>query len=401
MRERQAGDTLSTMSTPEIERELGGILIPRRGNRPMVRGEGCWLWDDQDRRYLDLTSAHGTAPLGHSHPALVRAISEQAERLIALSSSFFNDSRAAVLAELAKHLPQHFAHIFLCNSGTEAVEAALKFATLTTGRSGWVALKRGFHGRSLGALGVTWSTRFRKPFAELLHPTTFVTPNDLDELERAITAETSAFIAEPVQGESGVLPVQAEFLCRAQELCKHHGALFVADEIQTGFGRTGSWFAHTESGIEPDLMVLAKGIAGGFPMGAVAMSKPVAEALRPGLHGTTFGGGPLASSAAIATLQTLAEEDLPAVAGEQGNYLLGELGNAIGDYTLVRELRGRGLMVGIELRKKVAPFLSQLMEEHNLLALPAGPTVLRLLPALIVTREQIDQAVKAIAAVLE
>ena len=306
-----------------------------------------------------------------------------------------------MLAELAKHLPQHFAHIFLCNSGTEAVEAALKFATLTTGRNGWVALKRGFHGRSLGALGVTWSTRFRKPFAELLHPATFVTSNDLDELERAITVETSAFIAEPVQGESGVLPVQAEFLCRAQELCKHHGALFVADEIQTGFGRTGSWFAHTESGIEPDLMVLAKGIAGGFPMGAVAMSKPVAEALRPGLHGTTFGGGPLASSAAIATLQTLAEEDLPAVAGEQGNYLLGELGNAIADYTLVRELRGRGLMVGIELRKKVAPFLSQLMEEHNLLALPAGPTVLRLLPALIVSREQIDQAVKAIAAVLE
>jgi LysW-gamma-L-lysine/LysW-L-ornithine aminotransferase len=390
----------SLAATPAIERALGGTLVPRRGEHAMVRGEGCWLWDDEGRKYLDLTASYGVAPLGHSHPALVAAISAQAGRLIALSSNFYNDRRAELLALLKARLPEHFAHFYLCNSGAEATEAALKFALLATQRSGWVALKRGFHGRTLGALATTWNPRFRETFAAIVQPATFVEPGDLDALDRAITAETSVFLAEVIQGESGVWPVEPAFLRRAQELCRERGALFLIDEIQTGFGRTGAWFAHTEGRLEPDLMTLAKGMAGGFPIGAVAMTARVAASLEAGLHGSTFGGGPLQCAAAVATLETLHAGDLPAQARVKGEALLAALRQALRGVPAVRDVRGRGLMIGIELRQKVGPYLDRLMREHEVVALQAGPTVIRLLPALVIEREQIDRAVGAIAAVL-
>jgi acetylornithine/LysW-gamma-L-lysine aminotransferase len=383
-----------------MERELAGILVPRRGEHAMVRGAGCWLWDDEGRRYLDLTASYGVAPLGHAHPALVAAISAQAGRLIALSSNFYNDRRAELLVLLKSRLPEQYAHLFLCNSGTEANEAALKFAYLANRRSGWVALKRGFHGRTLGAVATTWNPRFRETFAAIVRPATFVDPGDLDGLDRAITGETSVFLAEVIQGESGVWPVDPAFLRRAQELCRERGALFLVDEIQTGFGRAGAWFASAELGLEPDLMTLAKGMAGGFPIGAVAMSARVAASLEAGLHGSTFGGGPLQCAAAIATLETLHAEDLPGQARIKGDAFLAALRQAVLGLPVVRDVRGRGLMIGIELRQKVAPYLDRLMREHEVVALQAGPTVLRLLPALVIEREQIDRAVTAIAAVL-
>jgi acetylornithine/LysW-gamma-L-lysine aminotransferase len=388
------------MTTPAIEKELGGILVPRRGEHAMVRGEGCWLWDDAGRQYLDLTASYGVAPLGHSHPALTAAIAAQAGRLVALSANFYNDRRAELLAVLRARLPGHFAHFFLCNSGTEANEAALKFAYLATERRGWVALKRGFHGRTLGALATTWNPHFRETFAALLQPATFVDPGDLDGLDRAITSETSVFLAEVIQGESGVWPLDPAFLRRAQELCRERGALLLIDEIQTGFGRAGSWFAHQELGLEPDLLTLAKGMAGGFPIGAVAMSARVAASLAPGLHGSTFGGGPLQCAAALATIETLAVEDLPGRARRVGERFLAALRQALQGAPLVRDVRGRGLMIGIELRQKVGPYLDRLMREHAVVALLAGPTVLRLLPALVIDDRQVDRAVGAIAAVL-
>ncbi len=390
----------SIVPSPATERELGGILVPRRGQHAMVRGEGCWIWDDEGRQYLDLTASYGVAPLGHAHPALLAAINAQAGRLIALSSNFFNDRRAELLALLRARLPGHFAHFFLCNSGTEANEAALKFAFLANRRRGWVALKRSFHGRTLGALATTWNPSFRETFAPLLQTATFVDPGDLDGLDRAIGAETSAFIAEVIQGESGVWPIEPAFLRRAQELCRERGALFIVDEIQTGFGRTGAWFAHTELGLEPDIMTLAKGMAGGFPIGATAMSARVAESLEAGMHGTTFGGGPLQCAAAIATIETLHDADLPGQARVKGEALLGGLRQALRDAKVVRDVRGRGLMIGIELRQKVGPYLDRLMREQGVVGLQAGPTVMRLLPALVIEREQIDRAVTAIAAVL-
>src|SRR5688572_4528701 len=387
-------------SNPQTERELGGILVPRRGQHAMVRGEGCSIWDDEGRQYLDLTASYGVTPLGHAHPALLQAINDQAGRLIALSSNFFNDRRAELLSLLKARLPESFVHFFLCNSGTEANEAALKFAFLANRRTGWVALKRSFHGRTLGALATTWNPSFRETFAPLLKTATFVDPGDYDALDRAIGDETGTFIAEVIQGESGVWPIEPEFLRRAQSLCRERGAMFVVDEIQTGFGRTGAWFAHAELGLEPDLMTLAKGMAGGFPIGAVAMSARVSQSLEAGMHGTTFGGGPLQCAAAIATIETLAAEDLPGQARVKGEALLGGLRQALRSAKVVRDVRGRGLMVGIELRQKVGPYLDRLMREQGVVGLQAGPTVMRLLPALVIEREQIDRAVTAIAAVL-
>jgi acetylornithine/LysW-gamma-L-lysine aminotransferase len=390
----------SAPASPAVERELGGILVPRRGEHAMVRGQGCWIWDDQGRQFLDLTASYGVAPLGHAHPALLAAINDQAGRLIALSSNFYNDRRAELLALLRARLPQHFAHFYLCNSGTEANEAALKFAHLATQRRGWVALKRSFHGRTLGALATTWNPRFREAFAAILQPATFVDPGDLDGLDRAITGETAAFIAEVIQGESGVWPIEPRFLRRAQELCRERGAVFVLDEVQTGFGRAGAWFAHPELELEPDLMTLAKGMAGGFPIGAVAMSSRVAGSLEPGLHGSTFGGGPLQCAAAIATLGALETEDLPGRSRRLGDHLLAALRQTLRGVPVVRDVRGRGLMVGVELRQKAAPYLDRLMNEQGVIALAAGPTVIRLLPALVIEQEQIDRAVEAIGAVL-
>ena len=366
----------------------------------MVRGEGCWLWDSDGRQFLDLTSAHGVAPLGHCHPALRSAIAEQAGRLISVSASFLNDRRADFLTSLRSVLPARFEHVFLCNSGTEAIEAGLKFAFLTTGRRRVIALKQGFHGRTLGALALTWNPRFRKPFAALLPEVSFVAAGDLQSLEAALDDDTGLVVAEVIQGESGVIPIDGEFLLATQRLCRERGALLLVDEIQTGFGRTGDWFAHLGVGLEPDMMAMAKGIAGGFPMGALASTAPIAAALAPGLHGTTFGGSPLACAAGHATIETLSSENLPARAATTGDRLMKSLQDGLEELTLVKEVRGRGLMIGIELRQRVAPFLDRLMNDHRVLALPAGPTVLRLLPALILDDSQVERAVETIVAVL-
>jgi len=388
------------MTATSNAEDLAAGLIPKRGTSAMVRGEGCWLWNSEGSRFLDLTSGHGVAPLGHCHPALRRAIGEQAGRLISLSASFLNDRRGELLESLRSVLPEPFEHVFLCNSGTEAIEAGLKFAFLATGRSGAVALKQGFHGRTLGSLAVTWNPNFRGPFAPLLRQVSFVTPGDIEGLESSIDDDTGVVVAEIIQGESGVIPIAADFLLAAQRLCHERGALLLVDEIQTGFGRTGEWFAHSIHGLEPDMMAMAKGIAGGFPMGALASTAQVAASLKAGLHGTTFGGSPLASAAACATIDTLAAENLVARAAASGAKLIAMLRAELEGLPLVKEVRGRGLMIGIDLRQRVGPYLDRLMNDHQVLALPAGPTVLRLLPALILDDDQIELAVEAIVAVL-
>ncbi len=388
------------MTTRETRRILQEGLVAKRGTSPFARGEGCWVWDVQDRRYLDMTSAHGVAPLGHCHPQLTRAISEQAARLVSCSAGFLHDQRDGFLESLEAVLPSHFEHVFLCNSGTEAIEAGIKFAYLATGRPGLVALKRDFHGRTLGSLGATWNPRFRKPFAALLHSADFVEPGDLGALEAALTDEVGLLMLEVVQGESGVHAIDDGFLRTAQELCRSAGCLLLIDEIQTGIGRTGRWWAHQAAGLEPDLMALAKGIAGGFPMGALVSTATVAANLKPGLHGSTFGGAPLACAAAQATLETIVRDDLIEQGRARGAYLLERLEAELAGLVLVKDIRGRGLMLGIELRKRAAPFLGLLMEEHSVLALPAGPTVIRFLPPLIVSEEQIDLAVEALRTVL-
>ena len=357
---------------------------------------------DDDIRPLTSPVVHGVPPTDaresvRAEPVLIAGVFYEVRISV---GGFFSERRAAFLQSLREVLPPQLEQVFLCNSGTEAIEAALKFAFLATGRSGVVALERGFHGRTMGALGLTWNPRFRKPFAPLLQPATFVAPGDLDALDSALNQDVGLLVVEIVQGESGVHPIDDGYLQAAQALCRQRGALFLVDEIQTGIGRTGTWWAHQQADLEPDMMALAKAIAGGFPMGALASSGAVAQALRPGLHGSTFGGAPLACSAGHATLRTMSEERLTEAAAAKGYYLLERLRDTLRGVDLVREVRGRGLMVGIELRRRVAPFLTRLMNEHSILALPAGPTVLRLLPALVVTEEQLDSGIEAIHSVL-
>jgi acetylornithine/LysW-gamma-L-lysine aminotransferase len=361
----------------------------------LVYGKGCTVWDDAGNAYLDLTSGQGVALLGHAHPAVAAAVAAQANTLITCPEIFYNDRRAQLYETLGALLPSR--RFFLCNSGAEAIEGALKVARLFTGRTGIVASKRAFHGRTLGALGTTWNKDYREPFAGWTpNGITHISYNDLSSADAAINDTTAAVVVEVVQGEGGVYPADPEFLAGLRRLCDERGALLIVDEIQTGFGRTGRWFGFQHAEIEPDIIALGKGIAGGVPMGAVAWRESLGT-LASGAHGSTFGGNPLACAAAVAALNALRELDAPQRSAELGAWVLDEL-RAL-NLSSVREIRGRGLMIGLELRGRVTPVL-QALQARGVLALPAGKTVLRLLPPLVITREELSQVVEAIREVL-
>jgi acetylornithine/LysW-gamma-L-lysine aminotransferase len=383
------------METTTIESlHTSGVYAKR--DLTIVRGEGALLWDDEGNEYIDCVGAQGAANLGHAHPKIVQAIHEQASQLISCPEMFYNPQRAALSARLAALTPGKMERVFLCNSGTEAIEAAFKFTRYTTGRRKIIATMRGFHGRTMGALSATWNKKYREPFMPLVPDFQHVPYNKLERLEAVLDENTAAVILEVVQGEGGVHPGTAEYLLGVQALCQERGALLIIDEVQTGFGRTGKMFASEHYGLEPDLICLAKSIAGGVPMGAVLIGERVGE-LSPGVHGSTFGGNPLAAAASLAALDALEEEALPQHAAEMGEYLLDKLQEI--NSPLIREVRGLGLMVGIEIKQKVAPFL-QALTARGVLAQPAGLTVIRLLPPLVINKEQIDRVVEAITDVL-
>ncbi len=383
------------MDTQTLESRYTSGLYAKRPVT-IVRGKGALVWDDQGRAYIDCVAGHGVANIGHSHPKVVAALHAQAERIITCPEMFYNDTRARLLERLGNLMPG-MERVFLCNSGTEAVEAAIKFARFSTGRAGIVAAMRGFHGRTLGALSATWNKKYRAPFEPVVPEFRHVPFNKPAALREAVTEDTAAVLLEAVQGEGGIHPATPEFLQTAQEVCRERGALLIVDEIQSGMGRTGKMFAFQHYGVQPDLVTLAKGIAGGVPMGAVLIGERVAP-LKPGIHGTTFGGNPLAAAASLATLGVLEEENLPQRAAETGAYFLERL-QAI-ESPLIRDARGLGLMIGVELKQKVAPVIQGLLE-RGVLALPAGLTVVRFLPPLVITREQVDEVVAAFEAVLE
>lgn len=383
----------------EVEEQVLGGLVARRGEVVITRGEGCWLIDTEGRRYLDMTSAQGVAMLGHAHPAIAAAIAQQAQSLISCPGFLYNETRAHFAQALRAVLPPGLPHAFLANSGAEAMDAALKFARLVTGRTAYVAFNKGFHGRTVGALSVTWEPNYRKPFLPLLD-TQHVAYNNIARLEAAVTDQTAAVVVEVVQGEGGVNLGEADFLHAAQRICRERGALLLVDEIQTGFGRTGRMFALEHVGLEPDLLTLAKGIGGGFPMGVVAYGARVREALYTGAHGSTFGGNPLACAAGLAALRVYRETDVIAQGAAMGEFLLAELRGRLTGRTIVREVRGLGMMIAVELREKVAPYLKALMVEHGVIALPGGANVLRLLPPLILSVDEAHTALDAISAVL-
>ncbi|MGH2493018.1 MAG: aspartate aminotransferase family protein [Candidatus Limnocylindria bacterium] len=366
--------------------------------RPLVivRGEGALLYDEDGREYIDCVGGQGSANLGHSNVAVADAIAAQARTLASCTELFYNDRRAELYDVLVSLLPPTLDRLFLCNSGTEAVEGALKFARAATKRPGVVATMRGFHGKTMGALSATWGPEYRDVFGPLVPGFSHVPFNKPDALDAAITTETAAFIVELVQGEGGVRPATREFITEAARLCRERGAILIFDEVQTGFCRTGTFFAFEQYEVVPDILCLAKSIAGGVPMGAIAFSRIVGDLPRRS-HSTTFGGNPLACAAAIAAIAEMRRLDLTTRARERGAQLLDGLRAIQSDK--VREVRGLGLLAGVELKENAGPTLKALQDE-GVLALGAGPTVVRYLPPLVITVAQIDQVLAATAKVL-
>jgi len=362
----------------------------------LVRGAGARVWDSQGREYIDCNAGHGVALVGHSNDRVVEAVKTQVERMITCPETFYNDARAALISLLSEVVPRGLDRFFLCNSGTEAVEAAIKFARLSTGRPGVVAAMRGFHGRTMGALSATWEQKYRKPFEPLVPGFTHVPFGSTEDLERAVGPDTAAVIVEPVQGEGGVHVAPQGYLQKTQEICRNSGALLIVDEVQTGFGRTGRMFACEHFDVSPDMICMSKAMGGGLPVGAVALGSRV-PAMPPGVHGNTFGGNPLACAAARAAIEYIRENDLPARAAALGAEFAARLKSV--KSPLIREVRGLGLMIGIELRQKSGPYLDALADA-GVLALPAGATVIRLLPPLVITREELDFVAGALKEVL-
>ncbi len=378
----------------EIETKHGAGVYTKQ-NFAIVRGQGATLWDSEGNEYIDCSSGHGAANLGHAHPKVAAAVAEQAAKLVTLFETFPNDQRAALMEKLTALTPG-LERVFFCNSGAESIEAAVKFARLSTGRTGIIAAMRGFHGRTLGALSATWNKKYREAFEPLVPDYSHVPYNNIGALEKAITDTTAAVLLEVVQGEGGVYPADPAYLEAVRELCTERGALLVIDEVQSGFGRTGRMFAYQHYGITPDMLCVAKSLAGGIPMGAVLLG-PAVKNLGPGLHGSTFGGNPLSCAAAVAALTAIQEENLPQQAAEKGEYLKEKI-RAL-KLPIIREVRGLGLMVGIELKQKTAPYIKAL-QEKRIIALNAGLTTIRLLPPLVITYGQLDTVVAALAEVL-
>jgi len=376
------------MNSHSLEARYALEVYPRRGIN-IVRGEGVRLWSADGKEYIDCASGVGVANIGHSNPAVAEALADQSRTLLSCPGIFHNDRRGELMERLVGLAPTALKRVFLCNSGTESVEAAIKLARASTGRSGLVAAMRGFHGRTLGALSATF--KYRDTFEPLLEGNTFVPLNNIEKLDAAVGDTTSAVILEVVQGEGGVRPAEEEYLLAARRLCTERGALLIIDEVQTGFCRTGRFFACEHFELQPDMMCLAKGIAGGVPMGAVLCADTVRVGV--GVHGSTFGGNPLACAAASAAIDFMCRENLADRAGSLGDYFSQQFLTIQPDS--VRELRQFGLMIGIELKQKATPVLQALLEE-GIIALPAGPTIIRLLPPLTIDAQEIDQVISAL-----
>lgn len=384
-------------SIKHLEEQLGAGTYYKR-NLELVRGEGARLWDAEGKEFIDCVGGQGAANLGHANPYVCRAIRDQAEKLLVCSELFYHEERARILENLERLTPSSIQRFFLCNSGSEAIEVALKFARLATGRHEIVAAMRGFHGKTFGALSATWSRDYRLPFEPLVPGFTHVPFNHRQRACEAISQRTAAFLVEVVQGEGGVRPGTVDFLLDVQDRCNETGALLIVDEVQTGFGRTGRMFASEHFDLFPDLFCMAKSMGGGLPIGATGMSQEVATGLFKLAHSSTFGGNPLACAAANAAIRYLEDFELPQRAHRLGTQFMRQL-RAIGS-PRIRDVRGLGMMVGVELKQKSGPYILKLME-RGVLALAAGPTVIRFLPPLVIEEEDLDRVVELTAEVLQ
>jgi len=368
---------------------------PKRGPT-FVRGSVATLWDEDGNEYIDCGASFGVGNLGHCNPAIVEAIQAQARELIHIGPVFGTTAKATFVEKLLSVAPRNLGRVFLSNSGSEAVEAAIKFARASTRRKKIIAAMRGFHGRTMGALSATWRKDFREPFEPLVPGFEHVPFNDIEALQKAVDHDTAAVILEAVQGEGGVHVASPEYLPAAREACDRTGALLILDEVQTGMGRTGRLFAVERWGVEPDLLTLAKSLAGGVPIGATLATEDVERAFQ-GSHNSTFGGNPLACAAGTAAIDYTVRERLWERADRLGTVGMEKLRGL--EAPSVREIRGLGLMIGIELRGKAAPVL-QALQEDGVLAIGGGSSVVRLLPPLVIPEDQWSSALDALGRTL-
>jgi acetylornithine/LysW-gamma-L-lysine aminotransferase len=361
-------------------------------------GKGIYLYDTENNLYLDCTSNYGVAITGHSHPKVVQAIKEQAEKIISCHGTFYNQSKSLFLENLSKMTPNSLNKFYLSNSGSESVEYALKISRKATGKKGFIGMMNGFHGKTMGSLSLTWNKKYRTPFMPLIQDVSHVPFGKPERLLNTITEDTAAVILEPIQGEGGIIIPPEGYLKAVRDICTDKNVLMILDEIQTGTGRTGAFLAAEHSGVEPDIVCLSKAIASGFPMGVTVSTEDVASKLKIGDHSSTFGGNPLACAAGNATLNVINEEKLIENASNVGSYLLERL-QTLRDYSIVRDVRGKGMMLAIEMRFEVLNVIMRSMV-RGLLVLDAGRNVVRLLPPLVMTKQEADKVVQVLSEVI-
>ncbi|MDT0545244.1 MULTISPECIES: acetylornithine transaminase [Streptomyces] len=387
------------MSNEKLTQRWQGALMDNYGTPrvPLTHGEGAKVWDADGNQYVDFVGGIAVNALGHAHPAVVRAVSDQIATLGHVSNLFIAEPPVA-LAERLLQLFDRPGRVYFSNSGAEAVEAAFKIGR-RTGRTHMVATTGGFHGRTMGALALTGQPAKQDPFLPLPGEVTHVPYGDVDALRAAVTTDTALFIVEPIQGENGVVAPPAGYLAAAREITQATGTLLVVDEIQTGIGRTGHWFECQAQGVEPDVVTLAKGLGGGLPIGATVAFGPAAELLTPGQHGSTFGGNPVACAAAVAVLDTLAADGVLDGVKRTGERLrdgIESLGHALIDH-----VRGSGLLLGIVLTESLAPQVQQAAQDAGLLVNAVAPDVVRLAPPLVIGDEEVDAFLRAFPTALD
>jgi acetylornithine/N-succinyldiaminopimelate aminotransferase len=387
---------VSPNTIERYEHSLMNTYGPPR--RVLVRGDGCYVWDEDGRCYLDLLGGLAVNVLGHGHPALVTAVTEQLRTLGQVSNFFATPLQVALAERLLEVSCADGGRVFFVNSGTEALEAAFKMAR-RTGRSTIVAATGGFHGRTMGSLALAGKPAIREPFAPLPGGVVHVPYADVDALAAAVGADTAAVVLEPIQGEAGVRVPPAGYLRAARQITRRHGALLVLDEVQTGVGRTGEWFAFQHDGVRPDIVTVAKGLGGGFPIGACLGFGPAADLLGPGSHGSTFGGNPVAAAAGLAVLETVERDGLLDNVNKVGDQLRRGV-ESLGD-PLVAGVRGRGLLLAIELTTPVATQAAVAALDAGFIVNPVSSDALRLAPPLVLSGDQVESFVGALPSILD
>jgi len=375
----------------DIETKVMAQTFAKR-DLTITKGKGALVWDINGNQYIDCTGSYGVAIVGHCHPKVVAAVKKQVETLIACHASFYNDARSELLQKLISIAPKGLDRVFLSSSGAESVECALKLARKKSGKTEIISMMGAFHGKTMGALSATWKKKYRGPFMPLVPGFKHVPANNLEKVKEAITDKTAAIIVEPVRGEGGILMNSDNFLPGLREICDDKNVLLIFDEVQTGFGRTGKTFACEHYNVVPDIMCLAKSVAGGLPMAATFAKEEVMAAFKKGEHSSTFSGNPLVCAAASAAIDVLKEEKLAERASTLGNYFKGKLEELAEKHKIIREVRGLGLMIGVEMRFDVYNIIMDCMN-NGVLVLDAGRNVVRFLPPLVIEKQQINKVV--------